>query len=198
MKFYKAVSIVGISMLWAGTNLAAQNVADSLHQLPEVVITEKYDDREIRSSAPLQILTKQTLQNLNVLQVSDAVKFFSGVNVKDYGGIGGLKTVSVRSLGAAHTSVSYNGIPLSDAQTGQIDIGNFRSIMLKRLPSAWDKTIRSLCRHACLPQPLHSIFARLCLPSKITGNFRVKHLLKVARSDYSILHSTSLNIFQIA
>ncbi|HPD42669.1 MAG TPA: Plug domain-containing protein [Dysgonamonadaceae bacterium] len=125
MKFYKKVSIVGIAMLWAGTNLAPQNVADSLHQLPEVVITEKYDDREIRSSAPLQILTKQTLQNLNVLQVSDAVKFFSGVNVKDYGGIGGLKTVSVRSLGAAHTSVSYNGIPLSDAQTGQIDIGKF-------------------------------------------------------------------------
>ena len=125
MKFYKKVSIVGISMLWIGANLVAQNVADSLHQLPEVVVTEKYDDREIRSSAPLQILTKQTLQNLNVLQVSDAVKFFSGVNVKDYGGIGGLKTVSVRSLGAAHTSVSYNGIPLSDAQTGQIDIGKF-------------------------------------------------------------------------
>ena len=27
------------------------------------------------------------------MQVSDAVKHFSGVTVKDYGGIGGLKTV---------------------------------------------------------------------------------------------------------
>ena len=48
-----------------------------------------------------------------------------GVTVKDYGGIGGLKTVSVRSLGANHTTVSYDGIALTDVQSGQIDIGRF-------------------------------------------------------------------------
>ena len=56
---------------------------------------------------------------------SDAVKYFSGVTVKDYGGIGGLKTISVRSLGGNHTAVSYDGITLTDNQTGQIDLGRF-------------------------------------------------------------------------
>ncbi|MGM9736306.1 MAG: TonB-dependent receptor plug domain-containing protein, partial [Candidatus Cryptobacteroides sp.] len=47
------------------------------------------------------------------------------VSVKDYGGIGGLKTVSVRNLGAAHTLVSYDGFTVSDARNGQVDISRF-------------------------------------------------------------------------
>src|SRR5205823_3491705 len=57
--------------------------------------------------------------------VADAVRNFSGVNIKDYGGIGGLKTISVRSLGAEHTAVLYDGIQINDAQNGQIDLGKF-------------------------------------------------------------------------
>ena len=53
------------------------------------------------------------------------MKHFAGVIVKDYGGIGGLKTISIRSLGAQHTAVGYDGITLTDCQTGQIDLGRF-------------------------------------------------------------------------
>ena len=96
-----------------------------VYQIAEVTVIEQYRNSEIRSSAPLQILSSKQIDKLNALQVSDAVKYFSGVAVKDYGGIGGLKTVSVRSLGAAHTAVSYDGITITDCQTGQIDIGRF-------------------------------------------------------------------------
>lgn len=96
-----------------------------VYQIKEVTVTEHYRNSEIRSSAPLQILSSKQIDKLNVMQVSDAVKYFSGVTVKDFGGIGGLKTVSVRSLGAAHTAVSYDGITVTDCQTGQIDIGRF-------------------------------------------------------------------------
>lgn len=95
------------------------------YSIPEIVVVEKFQNSEIRSTMPLQILSAKKLENLNVLQLSDAIKYFAGVNVKDYGGIGGLKTVSVRSLGAEHTAVSYDGIMLTDYQTGQIDLGRF-------------------------------------------------------------------------
>jgi outer membrane cobalamin receptor len=103
------------------------NSADTIkiHTINEITVTESFRNTEMRSSAPLQILSARQIENLNALQVSDAVKYFSGVTVKDYGGIGGLKTVSVRSLGAGHTAVSYDGISLTDCQTGQIDIGRF-------------------------------------------------------------------------
>ncbi len=123
MNFFK-ISLF-VSLLFASkTWVLSQNVADSL-DLPTVVVTANYLDSEIRSTAPLQILTRKKIENLNALQLSDAVKFFSGVSVKDYGGIGGLKTVSVRSIGANHTAVSYDGIRVNDSQTGQIDIGRF-------------------------------------------------------------------------
>lgn len=96
-----------------------------VYNIHEITVTEKRKDAEVRSSAPVQLLSSKEIEKLNALQVSDAVKYFSGVTVKDYGGIGGLKTISVRSLGAAHTAVSYDGITLSDCQTGQIDIGRF-------------------------------------------------------------------------
>lgn len=95
------------------------------YEISEVTVTEQYRNTEVRASAPLQILSAKQIDKLNSLLVSDAVKYFSGVTVKDYGGIGGLKTVSVRSLGAAHTAVSYDGITLTDCQTGQIDVGRF-------------------------------------------------------------------------
>ena len=104
-----------------------------IYDIPEVIVSERYQTQEVRSTAPIQILTNIQLGKLNVLQVSDAVKHFAGVTVKDYGGVGGLKTVSLRSLGAEHTAVGYDGITLSDCQTGQIDIGRFSLDNVDRL-----------------------------------------------------------------
>lgn len=68
---------------------------------------------------------ERLLQATGALQVSDVMKYFSGATVKDYGGIGGLKTVSVRGLGASHTAVAYDGVIITDNQTGQTDLGRF-------------------------------------------------------------------------
>ena len=79
------------------------------------------------STAPYtyETLSKAELEKLNALTVADAVRQLPSVMLKDYGGIGGLKTISVRSLGAEHTSVQLDGIKISDAQTGQVDLGRF-------------------------------------------------------------------------
>ncbi len=107
--------------------LRAEEPLDSLktYDIQEITVTEQYRNIEARSASPLQILSTNQFNQLQILQVSDAMKHFSGVIVKDYGGVGGLKTVSVRSLGAAHTAVSYDGMALSDYQSGQIDLGRF-------------------------------------------------------------------------
>ena len=106
--------------------LAGQAQSDTTaYALPEVTVTDAHRIREVRAVAPVQSLSREELENLHALQLSDAVKHFSGVTVKDYGGVGGLKTVSVRSLGAQHTAIGYDGIAVTDCQTGQIDIGRF-------------------------------------------------------------------------
>ena len=72
-----------------------------------------------------QTLKGEELQRLNALSVADALRYFSGVQLKDYGGVGGIKTINVRSMGSQHTAVYYNGIQLGNAQNGQVDLGRY-------------------------------------------------------------------------
>ena len=54
---------------------------------------------------------------------ADAVREFTGLQLKDYGGLGGLKTVNVRSLGSQHVGVYVDGIAIDQAQNMQVDLG---------------------------------------------------------------------------
>ena len=57
--------------------------------------------------------------------VADILRSFTGVQVKDYGGAGGLKTVNVRSLGSEHVGIFLDGIQVDNAQNMQVDLGRF-------------------------------------------------------------------------
>lgn len=58
-------------------------------------------------------------------RIDAVLRRFSGVQVKDYGGIGGLKTVNVRSLGSEHVGIFLDGIQIDNAQNMQVDVGRF-------------------------------------------------------------------------
>ncbi|MFV0418342.1 MAG: TonB-dependent receptor [Dysgonomonas sp.] len=98
-----------------------QSKLDSIQHLKEVVVTAK----SYKEVIPAQKLTGEELKALNSFSVADAIRYFSGIQVKDYGGIGGLKTVNIRSMGTHHVGVFYDGIQLGNAQNGQIDLGKF-------------------------------------------------------------------------
>ncbi|MDE5750491.1 MAG: TonB-dependent receptor plug domain-containing protein, partial [Duncaniella sp.] len=74
---------------------------------------------------PVQTLTGEELRRMNSNSIADALRYFAGVQVKDYGGVGGIKTVNIRSMGTNHTGVVYDGVELGNAQNGQIDLGQF-------------------------------------------------------------------------
>lgn len=91
-------------------------------QVDEVTITARTLSKDIILP---QTLSGVELSRLNTLNVADALRYFSGIQLKDYGGVGGIKTVNVRSMGSQHTAVFYNGIQLGNAQNGQVDLGRF-------------------------------------------------------------------------
>lgn len=94
---------------------------DSVHTIRDVAVVG------VRPHylTPSQTLAGAALQNLSTTSVADALKYFSGVQIKDYGGLGGLKTVNVRSLGSQHVGVYLDGIRITNAQNGQIDLGRY-------------------------------------------------------------------------
>lgn len=89
--------------------------------------------RGVTSTAEVQSMGRDDMQRLGLDNVAEAVKRFAGVSVKDYGGIGGVKTVSIHNLGAHHTAVSYDGVTVSNTQAGQIDIGRYDTDNLEQL-----------------------------------------------------------------
>lgn len=94
-------------------------------EIEEVTVSARAKMSPLTSAVPMQLISGKKIQTLGLQNMADAVKRFSGTTVRDYGGIGGMKTVSVRSLGAQHTAISYDEVAVSNCQAGQIDIGRF-------------------------------------------------------------------------
>lgn len=95
--------------------------------------------------------------------LDEALRTFAGLSIRDYGGLGGLKTVSIRNFGSQHTGFSYDGITITDSQNGQVDIGRFNLEDLREITveiSGSDDIFRS----ARLAGSVGSIILRSAIP----------------------------------
>ena len=94
-------------------------------RLDEVEISAQRTPSEMRTATPTQVLDAENIEKLGALQLSDAIKQMAGVTLKDYGGVGGIKTVSARGLGSQFSTITIDGIPVDDSQNGQVDLGRY-------------------------------------------------------------------------
>src|SRR5574344_1309223 len=72
---------------------------DSVYHLQEVTING------FKEVTPHQTISRNQIVAMPSNSVADALKYMAGVQIKDYGGLGGQKTVNVRSLGSQHISL---------------------------------------------------------------------------------------------
>lgn len=86
-------------------------VIDSLH-----AVTVTADRGVIVSRA-------DTLSVDNSSTISDVLLQSPGLHLGDNGGLGGLKTVSLRGMGSAHTAIYVDGVRVGNVQSGQNDLG---------------------------------------------------------------------------
>lgn len=108
----------------ACADTVTRTAADTLH-LDAVEVVAVRALKSVTSSTPLQSIDAEHIRTAGITDIADAMRRMPGVNLRDYGGAGGLKTVSVRGLGSEHTAVVYDGVALSDCQAGQIDLSRF-------------------------------------------------------------------------
>lgn len=119
--YHTKKTLVFIFILLAPIVLHSQVTNDSLRVLKEVILKGKPYQEVI----PVQSLSGELLENLASHNVADALRYFAGTQIKDYGGLGGLKTVDVRNMGTHHVGVFYDGIQLGNAQNGVTDLGKY-------------------------------------------------------------------------
>ena len=81
----------------------AQGKLDSVQRVREVLVVSRPALREV---VPSQKLNGEQLERLNSHSVADALRYFSGIQLKDYVWVGGIKTVNIRSMGTHHLGIS--------------------------------------------------------------------------------------------
>lgn len=110
----------------SSTLLRAQS-RDSLrsYKIDEVEVVRSSLYRSIRSTAPLHVISSEDILHQGITDMADALNRIPGIVLRDYGGAGGMKTVSVRGFSAKHTGVLYDGVMLSECQSGEIDVSRY-------------------------------------------------------------------------
>ena len=82
------------SILIMASMLSASAAPDTL----DVATVSANIQAEAAASSPVQRLTNEELRRSGSVYLSEAVRTLSGVSIKDYGGIGGLKTVTAKQM----------------------------------------------------------------------------------------------------
>ena len=129
-----SISLASLLALCPCQNLWGQNNSPAkVDTLGTAVVTGYAAKGDMQQAVPTQQLTSAQMQQMGVSDIGGALQRLSGLQLRDYGGAGGLKTVSARGLGAAHTVVAYDGLALGDARQGQTDLSRFNTEYLDGL-----------------------------------------------------------------
>lgn len=104
--------LFAVSLLSAGSPEGfMEPIVDSLHA---VIVT---------ADKGVVVSRTDTLSVRNSFTVTDVLHQSPGLHVGDNGGYAGLKTVSLRGMGSAHTAIYVDGVRVGNVQSGQNDLG---------------------------------------------------------------------------
>lgn len=98
---------------------------DTVRSLGTVEVSSQRAPSTLRTAVPTQVSDAEKIEEEGMLQLSDAVRRMAGVTLKDYGGVGGMKTVSVRGLGSQFSTLVVDGVAVDNSQNGQVDLGRY-------------------------------------------------------------------------
>ena len=87
----------------------------------EVLVTNSKFQSILNTSIKVDKINEKIVKKLNPIMSFDLVKLTNGLYINDYGGLGGIKTVSMRGLASNNTMVMLNGVRLNSSQNGSYD-----------------------------------------------------------------------------
>ena len=167
---YTASLISAILLLTAHGNDAAR---DSIASSQVVSFTGTPDIRTIGES---------TISHLSASSAADVLRYSSSLQLKDYGGLGGLKTVNVRSLGSQHTSVFIDGIKVNNAQNGQVDLGRYSA-----------DNLQSVTLYSSRPSSLLASASELSAGSAVILTTRMPDFSRASGMDASLSYGSFIS-----
>lgn len=101
-------------------------------KVEEVTVQAKrQDDKRLELNS--MTIERKSIQELQPEDVGVLLQKFPGISLKSYGGLGGLKTFSFRSLGSQHSAIVLDGFLLQNTQVGQLNLGQIPTNSIEKI-----------------------------------------------------------------
>lgn len=121
----KIVKLISLFVLFMASVLAKGQDSVRREVLQTVQVSSSQIPSEIQTATPTQVSTMEKIEQSGSDLLSEALRHMASLVIKDYGGVGGVKTISIRGLGSQFTTLTIDGVAVTDCQNGQIDLGRF-------------------------------------------------------------------------
>jgi len=113
--------------------IAAENT-EQLFNLDEiVVIASKFPEKLLDSVASVEVITEEEIEMAQANNLADILSSVSGLEISDYGNVGGIKAISIRGSSPEQVLVMIDGRPVNDPQTGKIDLGLIPASIIEKV-----------------------------------------------------------------
>ena len=89
-----------------------------------------------RVAAPSSQIRSEEIQTLGARQTADVLHFAPGAFVRNYGGMGGVKTLSLRGASGAQTATLLEGVRVQSTQSGQFDFSGLPAAFVEEIEIA--------------------------------------------------------------
>ncbi|MBC8401169.1 MAG: TonB-dependent receptor [Candidatus Marinimicrobia bacterium] len=104
------------------TEMNISMVNDPIYAKEEVTVTAtRGNDLVSEVPASVTVINAETIELQKPQNLAEVLQNVQGVNIKDYGGIGGIKSVSLRGSSASQVLVLVDGQRVNDTASGQVD-----------------------------------------------------------------------------
>jgi vitamin B12 transporter len=102
---------------------AAQPSDSVKKKFPPIEVTAvRIPENSLKKFSAYSNITKSDISEIGAKQISEILSLAPGVYLKDYGGLGGLKTISLRGTTSEQTLILLDGMKLNSSQNGLLDL----------------------------------------------------------------------------
>ncbi len=134
----KSRKILGILLLvMMGSLLSVSYVLaanEDVFTLDEIVITASRFPEELKEApVSMEVIDEQEIEEKQAGSVAELLDGVVGLEIRNYGGTAGLKTVKIRGAESEQVLVLVDGQPLNNSQNGLVDLGLLAPEQIKRI-----------------------------------------------------------------
>lgn len=133
--FFLHTSVFGMDSLRTSPTIPFQRPTKTINvTFSTVEITSSRISSTLeRSITPTSILNTSQIRSLGVRQTAEVLSFTPSIFIRNYGGVGGLKTISLRGASASQTAIFIDGVRINSTQNGQFDFSGIPASLLEEV-----------------------------------------------------------------